>query len=38
MKPPAKIATQASAMVIIFAAGSRRAISDPSTSITAIRM
>ena len=38
MKPAAKIATQASAIVNIFAPGSRRAISEPSTSIIAIRI
>jgi hypothetical protein len=32
------MATHASAMVMSFAAGSRRAISEPSTSIIAINM
>jgi hypothetical protein len=36
MNPPAKIAIQASAIVSIFASGSRLAMSDPSTSIAAI--
>jgi hypothetical protein len=35
-KPPAKMAIHASPRVSFLAAGSRRAISEPSTSITAI--